>query len=584
MQNQNCETHYILVIHGTFSASIENQSKWYQLDPENSHNFCTQLSNLFQGTILNGAVWKDFEPGKEFSWSGANNHDDRINAAQKLLKEINNIVKKNSNARIHFIAHSHGGNVLLKTLEKYYTNLIIEAKKDINKTEDFKSKTISDDDLVKWSTSPENNHIGKIVFLGTPFLRKQWYENKHGIFDSVLENIFAIPGFLLFFTSFVTVFGSGFSFIFLIISWIIISIIFLFATLFTSLFLGTHPIFPVFELNILLLLKVCLIASFSFGVFGGISQTIEDIRKSRKYNTNFYFDEHEMQKFSSSTKKIPALVLNSINLDEAFTGLASEALVYGSLVPTLEQIIDINIGLDFDKSKVMGKIYASEIEGFAIILETILVSPITFVLDNILKLLKKILIPIQRKIIKPYLTNILLQLICSTAYGIPALELKGARVEVKAKLEMPTLFDEKFCDITKHIFHKDNSSKYNNSNPKKLDYKSYYYMFNEGAVRERCEEIENSSSLHLWKKISDNIESFYEKQYKPSFELDQSNQISNNGKLDIAKYKWKLAATWFTLEERVKKALGSIELIHCLYYSNTKTINEISEFLLEDLT
>ena len=49
-----------------------------------------------------------------FHWDGTNTHAGRLAAAEKLAKLFHFIGASDPSARIHLLAHSHGGNVLLK--------------------------------------------------------------------------------------------------------------------------------------------------------------------------------------------------------------------------------------------------------------------------------------------------------------------------------------------------------------------------------------------------------------------------------------------------------------------------------------
>lgn len=66
------------------------------------------------------AVWRNLN-GKciTFCWTGANEHAARLQAAQDLYELIFDIVRIDPTARLYFVAHSHGGNVVLKAIQLY---------------------------------------------------------------------------------------------------------------------------------------------------------------------------------------------------------------------------------------------------------------------------------------------------------------------------------------------------------------------------------------------------------------------------------------------------------------------------------
>ncbi|CAI7831228.1 unnamed protein product, partial [Closterium sp. NIES-53] len=123
------ENHYVIVIHGTFDAPPPGGAPtWYQPPPAGEQNFCRKLSRLLAlGPIGQDAVWRDLPcsalPGipYPFHWDGSNTHAGRVTAAMK-------IAQNDPAARIHLVAHSHGGNVLLKTIELYMAKLARRPK------------------------------------------------------------------------------------------------------------------------------------------------------------------------------------------------------------------------------------------------------------------------------------------------------------------------------------------------------------------------------------------------------------------------------------------------------------------------
>lgn len=130
-----------LIIHGT-SASEES---WWRLGEGNQKTFADSLEAALKKRGLPGTVWAPAqEEGfsyEHFSWSGENRHRARHEGGEKLAKSINelaNKVKANKEQplTVNFVAHSHGGNVVL------------EAIRHLN-------KTVS---------------VGRCVMLGTPLI------------------------------------------------------------------------------------------------------------------------------------------------------------------------------------------------------------------------------------------------------------------------------------------------------------------------------------------------------------------------------------------------------------------------------
>lgn len=85
---QGAETHYILVIHGTFSQPAKDgKVKWFHLDPDkSSDNFCNRLAvRLAEGKLGAESVWRTLPDSKllpsgvryPFYWDGSNTDQGR---------------------------------------------------------------------------------------------------------------------------------------------------------------------------------------------------------------------------------------------------------------------------------------------------------------------------------------------------------------------------------------------------------------------------------------------------------------------------------------------------------------------------
>ncbi|CAI6009453.1 unnamed protein product, partial [Closterium sp. NIES-65] len=123
------ETHYVIVVHGTFDAPpVDGSRTWYQPAAPGEINFCSKIdARLAEGPLGGGCVWRELpvEPPARlripypFHWDGTNTHEGRIDASHKLARLLDLIANGDPSARIHVIAHSHGGNVLLKAIELF---------------------------------------------------------------------------------------------------------------------------------------------------------------------------------------------------------------------------------------------------------------------------------------------------------------------------------------------------------------------------------------------------------------------------------------------------------------------------------
>src|SRR6476659_8252165 len=83
------ENHYVLIVHGTWNSPEEGKKSWHQLDESDPENFCRRLNDVLERYGMGRPVWANSK-GKvlHFSWTGANRHKDRLEAANGLLKLV----------------------------------------------------------------------------------------------------------------------------------------------------------------------------------------------------------------------------------------------------------------------------------------------------------------------------------------------------------------------------------------------------------------------------------------------------------------------------------------------------------------
>lgn len=117
-----------LVTHGTFAA----QGEWWRLGREGEATFADRLESELSRRGLADTVWKPaLEAGFDysaFSWSGLNRHRDRVRGARRLSSSLNEFAKRiqataDDPLIVNFVAHSHGGNVVLEALRHLYGNV-----------------------------------------------------------------------------------------------------------------------------------------------------------------------------------------------------------------------------------------------------------------------------------------------------------------------------------------------------------------------------------------------------------------------------------------------------------------------------
>lgn len=85
-------THLFILVHGTFAAN----AAWVK----ESSDLCRALTQTFPNAQL-----------RTFRWSGRNTHSARLTAADDLGRMILSATSEYPEAKVHVIAHSHGGNI-----------------------------------------------------------------------------------------------------------------------------------------------------------------------------------------------------------------------------------------------------------------------------------------------------------------------------------------------------------------------------------------------------------------------------------------------------------------------------------------
>ncbi|HZF31069.1 MAG TPA: hypothetical protein VE907_18285 [Gammaproteobacteria bacterium] len=219
--------HRVFLVHGTWGRS---ETAWY-------HSSSAPTS--FQAKLKAALARKGIRPEDvvfvPFEWKGENTHADRLEAAASLASKLVEQRTQDADTRFHFVAHSHGGNVVLKAIEIYLNDLawvdvpqLIDTRDIVEVSLEFlrdhaagKYRLHSDKELNRlvgrladtlevidqrrnkrlrigiadgsiWDLErsalrhilgrlfthvyslPEHHRIGTIVTLGTPFYEKRW--------------------------------------------------------------------------------------------------------------------------------------------------------------------------------------------------------------------------------------------------------------------------------------------------------------------------------------------------------------------------------------------------------------------------
>lgn len=129
----------VLIVHGTFA----NNASWWKPGGE----FCDRLDAALSRKKSNARCWAHLADDNDvsyvtqhFFWSGENSAASRIAAADEFREYLSALTLNPKINRIHIVAHSHGGNVVLDAISHYGGNY---------------------------------DEFGSVITLGTPYIRRR---------------------------------------------------------------------------------------------------------------------------------------------------------------------------------------------------------------------------------------------------------------------------------------------------------------------------------------------------------------------------------------------------------------------------
>lgn len=381
-------THYVLVIHGTFADRPKRgQTSWYHLT-EDKTNFCNQLAERLRGTPLEGAVWRSYAPPFWHWWPGENDHMARKRAGRRLADEIAALAQRDPTARVHLVAHSHGGNVVLSALDRCLRN------------------------------TDARSHLGRLVFLGTPFLRRRW-NKRRSLGELVAQSLVAA--------------------------------VFVAIVLGSALTIGAALVSPFSEWTLGGAFRIwswnpwVLAALGAVALCGGFSVAAGSTYRK---DSNVYLDELFFER--QELPELEMLTIHSGELDEALTLL--------SATPALDAVSDPVID-EVSRGLIWAKKRDPEADGQRTGERQPLWGSLLFVFSAfwfmILQLFYLGFPFVERGLlrrVKTRLKGLVLRVFEAEALGLTAHELEDCRIEVSERLELalggPKIFSE---DVSRHL-------------------------------------------------------------------------------------------------------------------------------------
>lgn len=557
--------HYIFLIHGTWGKSSQG---WYQIAGP-SNNFANRLAKKLEGTDLAGAVWRD---STVFEWNAGNTHDDRLIAASDLATFLIRLRYQDPSAKFHFIAHSHGGNVVLTAIAIYITRLptvglelfdfpyaafTIEDKEkffEAGRSLIMSNHLLRDvnilmkdnsyhEDVKKWYEDFNNTYYihrsgeksqiradspnSMMVRLARLLLRLASFRGEHGILSTVFlgtpfyykewSSGWAQLRFrarqMLMEAALMGLAGyAGVMIVGALFSWM------------TPLsWIGVNPLsWPWFA-------QVAGGLAVAWGALTGYRQPI------RMTDTNVYFDQARLARAFREPREgrlFDALVINSDYLDEAYMGLSS-APVAGAVLP---QVVDKVL-----KPKLWGYSPVARKVGTAYSFGEGIWNSIRTQLRRLKALFMAALYParwlLYTLITRPIALRQAASLALPLAYGLPADELSDSTLVVRKELEVPQI-RARHIDVGRDLL--------------------------VAADRDAVRAEQAGRFEFLWDEaiLAERFDCSVARTYYPS---EPSNQTKRH---------------LLAMEERLKEFFGVAGLRHSLYYDNPKVLNAITDYLL----
>jgi hypothetical protein len=518
---------------------------------------------------LNEAVWRNYEL-TNFSWSGENDHGARMAAAFHFAELCKRLVEKDPRARIHVVAHSHGGNVLLQAIERLLEPAP-EDRREWTFGEAFRWRFRAWPRLlqglcfvqttVRAKDSDTVSHLGRLVFLGTPFLRKQWtvYQSRVvRLADRVLRNVVGayVGNALAFYPTALAFAGLA-------------------AMIPGVPFIGFNPLAWPVAVQALAGLAVLILGTLAVG-------------DEPRFNTNLYFAEHgEVRR---PVRPLDSLVVSAEYLDEALLALSAEPLIETEVAPRIDAWIypdlrkrlvnlsgwvrsrvrrkapraDEDFRHPFERYRsITGRYHNSFMAGSGAIVVFLVRLPLL-----ISRLVLSVVGAIPRSLVRDWLVRMVTDTATATIHGLPIEEVRGARIDVSSRIGIDAVFAEQHLDVSAQVLDARRATSL------AIDATRYGFLTNAAILKARRDtEVESAGA---WLRLEKRLPDLY-RRYAASGLLEASLR-PRTGMTDQA-FADRLASGWFVAMERFRELNGSVELFHATYYSDPAVIQQIARFI-----
>ena len=519
------DNHYVLVVHGTGAAPEAGRFKWYQLDPEDEGNFCRRLDGALRDLGWDSAVWRQPRPTAdddqplEFSWSGGNSHEARIEGGRRLDELLRWIREVDPCCRIHLVAHSHGGNVVLAGLHSYLGWMRHLAGREGEGRGGGASEAA-------WAKGldPEFHRLGRLVFLGTPFYYKCWLKGASWLSRALDAGRSWFVDLL---------FCFGLLYLLVIAAAAVVSLL-------PSLgFVGWRP----WEWH------WAVIAAW---VAPSLLATLGASQQERRRDVNLYFpgflDVGEILAREGRARPLDSLVVSAGFLDEALLVLSAQPLASAFILPSMREVVrprwwrwltPVAVGTRKEPPEQLARL----LKGTLLVVLNVLLLPWTLV---------------RWLLARPagaWLAGRTRTALGSVALGVPAWEMEDARIEVRSRLDsVPGLLSSVSWAIERQLAAAEPPRQVRE--PSRL----YPFLWDDTRLDERLAESA------VWRRVERELQVVLRRLGRLE-EEDRQARIR------------RLQRICLTLEERGREVIGSIELLHSAYYARPDFVRAIARFL-----
>jgi hypothetical protein len=377
--------------------------------------------------------------------------------------------------------------------------------------------------VARWKGNSEWTRLGRIVFMGTPFLRKTWRLRPRVAYKVAAALPFAFLG---------TLYFPGILIIPVLVVYLLIT------------WPGWNPLEWSSVVQLLLV----------FWLVGGVVGWLPRTTMGTRSDTNVYFKNyapyagmHNQECVGHSVDPpLRALTVHAGPLDEALLALSSEPIVYGSLLPVIEHRVFAGPQRLHD---VVGTT-SSPVEWTRSSLQIAQFGIRKFVHVATERPLRPI-----RRLVMRRMTDMLCNIVSSRAFGLYPEEFEHARIQASWSANVPEAMDETSWDVSRHL----SEAPPIDTSARAAREVSERYKF----LWDRNELEKKAEASAMWKQVSVRMQSIG-KRY-PEETLDRLSST--------------LMRTCIMLEEKQREIGGSVSLTHSTYYTSEDVIRGVARFI-----